>query len=285
MPPPSFTSACTLFDAGGMWDAVRVPRRVGLAAMTILGPRCGGVVDDEMNSVVYYFVPVGTAASWEVAATRALGAGASVAIPSNRRTAGPGPYWRMCPGEKGWLTEPRAPGSAGRLYDHHPPRNAPCGAGDLCPAGPEWLGRGQGSWRRVPVVSRSADRRCRCRPRQARDRARPVCLPQGLPALHRNRRPPGAARPRRAMRAVRRRGRRMPGRTGAVPAHQNRSPRPGRRPVICDRCHRPIRPGEPYVTAVIETGSGAAPDIHLHFVCPRPTDDRPGKPSTDRTHR
>ncbi|MBQ1090647.1 hypothetical protein [Streptomyces sp. B93] len=106
-PLPS-AAACTLHDAGQDWDAIRVPRSVGLAAMTILGSHCGAIVEDPLSSVVYYFVPVGTAADWDVVNTRPLGVGAAVTIPPARRTAGPGPHWRMWPGEDRWLTDPAA---------------------------------------------------------------------------------------------------------------------------------------------------------------------------------
>ncbi|EGX55326.1 hypothetical protein SZN_33461 [Streptomyces zinciresistens K42] len=49
-------------------------------------------------------------AGWDVADTRALGAGSSVAIPPARCTTGPGPRWRVCPGEDSWLTDPDALG-------------------------------------------------------------------------------------------------------------------------------------------------------------------------------
>ncbi|SBT90468.1 hypothetical protein GA0115233_101914 [Streptomyces sp. DI166] len=100
---PSATGPA-LHDAGHYWDAIRVPRSVGLSAMAILGARCGAVVQD--RSVLYLFVRVGTAAEWDVENTRALGAGASITIPPPRRAEGPGPYWRMCPGDGGWLTDP-----------------------------------------------------------------------------------------------------------------------------------------------------------------------------------
>jgi hypothetical protein len=78
--------------------------------MAILGTRCGAVIEDPFTAagVVYYFVPAGTAASWEVENTRPLGAGAAVMIPPDRRTEGPGPHWRICPGEDGWFTDPAA---------------------------------------------------------------------------------------------------------------------------------------------------------------------------------
>ncbi|MFC8679825.1 hypothetical protein ACFUEN_44995 [Streptomyces griseorubiginosus] len=110
MPSTRLPSAagCTVIDAGRDWDAVRVPRSVGVDAMTILGTRCGAVVEDPLCEAVYYFVPVGTAAVWDVPTTRALGAGASVTIPPPRRTDGAGPHWRICPGDGSWLTDPQA---------------------------------------------------------------------------------------------------------------------------------------------------------------------------------
>ncbi|RMB87680.1 hypothetical protein [Streptomyces shenzhenensis] len=104
-PLPSATTY-TLLDASRDWDAIRVPRSIGLAAMAVLGTRCGAVVED--RTVVYYFVPAGTAQAWDMENTRPLGTGASVTIPPARRTEGPGPHWRMCPGEDGWLTQPQA---------------------------------------------------------------------------------------------------------------------------------------------------------------------------------
>lgn len=101
-------AGCTLYPAGEDWDAIRVPRSVGLAAMAILGTRCGAVVEDPLSTAVYFFTPVGTASEWEVENTRALGDDSTVTIPPARRVEGPGVYWRMCPGEDGWLTDPQA---------------------------------------------------------------------------------------------------------------------------------------------------------------------------------
>lgn len=88
-------AGCTLHEAGRDWDAIRVPRSLGLAAMSILGSRCGAVVED--RTVLYYFVPTGTAAQWQDDSSRALGAGVTVTIPPARRTQGPGPHWRITP--------------------------------------------------------------------------------------------------------------------------------------------------------------------------------------------
>ncbi|WP_370665390.1 hypothetical protein [Streptomyces sp. IBSBF 2507] len=90
------------------WDVIRVPRQLGLAAMSILGARAGAVVEDPMPGALYFFVPVGTAEGWEAENTRAIVGGERVPIPPVRRTSGPGPHWRMCPGDGRWHTDPSA---------------------------------------------------------------------------------------------------------------------------------------------------------------------------------
>ncbi|MGW4300938.1 hypothetical protein ACWEHT_14365 [Streptomyces sp. NPDC004646] len=103
-------SGTQLLEAGHDWDAIRVPRDVGLAALAILGSRCGAVLEDPLSTagVLYFFMPVGSAETWNVENTRALSTNSSVAIPPIRRTAGPGPRWRICPDEDNWLTDPAA---------------------------------------------------------------------------------------------------------------------------------------------------------------------------------
>lgn len=102
-PPPTKARA-----TDGEWDVIRVPRQLGLAAMAILGTRAGAVVEDPMPAAIYFFVPAGAAAGWDVKNTRGLPGGETVPLPPTRRTEGPGPHWRMCPGEDGWLTDPDA---------------------------------------------------------------------------------------------------------------------------------------------------------------------------------
>ncbi|MEU4171039.1 hypothetical protein AB0F46_29685 [Streptomyces sp. NPDC026665] len=99
------TAGCTLRDAGKDWDAIRVTRSTGLSVIEILGTRCGAVVEDPLTTSLYFFVAPGVAAAWDVDTTRPLGSGSSVTIPPDRRTQGPGPHWRMCPGEDRWLTD------------------------------------------------------------------------------------------------------------------------------------------------------------------------------------
>ncbi|GGU69054.1 hypothetical protein [Streptomyces daghestanicus] len=103
---PLQSGGCTLTDAGHDWDAIRVPRSVGLSAVDLLGSRCGAVLYDG-RAVVYLLVPTGTT-TWSDDTTRALGSGSSLVMPPPRRTAGPGPYWRICPGDGGLLTDPGA---------------------------------------------------------------------------------------------------------------------------------------------------------------------------------
>ncbi|MFJ9037492.1 hypothetical protein ACIRF8_12995 [Streptomyces sp. NPDC102406] len=102
--PLRTAGGCSIQHAGAAWDAVRVPHEFGLRALSILGPRTGAVV--ETTCFVYWFVPAGTADSWDVAGTRAVGRGSWVSVPPHRRTEGPGPHWRVCPAEEAWLTDP-----------------------------------------------------------------------------------------------------------------------------------------------------------------------------------
>ncbi|WP_405524790.1 hypothetical protein OG426_17020 [Streptomyces canus] len=101
-------AGCSLHGAGQDWDVIRVPRQLGLAAMAILGPRCGAVLEHPHKPTVYYFVPVGTAAEWESDGTTAIGEGGTLAIPPTRCTPVVGPHWLVCPGDSDWLTDARA---------------------------------------------------------------------------------------------------------------------------------------------------------------------------------
>lgn len=106
LPPPA---SCTLQPVSVTWDAIRVPRGLGLSAVAILGPRCGAVVDDPTADLLFWFVAPGSAAGWNLDGTRALTSRRhTVAIPPLRLTRGPGPHWLVCPGDEGWLTDVRA---------------------------------------------------------------------------------------------------------------------------------------------------------------------------------
>ncbi|MFE9533267.1 hypothetical protein [Streptomyces sp. NPDC006691] len=105
-PGPPAVGGCALHDAGVDWDAIRVPRVLGLTALDILGPRSGAVIDDGHG--LYWFLPPGAGDDWDGQSTRLLARGSSLTIPPARRTQGPGPYWRICPGDTNWHTEPAA---------------------------------------------------------------------------------------------------------------------------------------------------------------------------------
>ncbi|MFF4661931.1 hypothetical protein [Streptomyces sp. NPDC001282] len=87
-------------------DAIRVPRSVGLDALAILGGRSGAVLEDP--PALYWFIPLGRGAEWNVAGTRVLDDDAGLAIPPSRRTQGPGPHWRVCPADGMWITDAAA---------------------------------------------------------------------------------------------------------------------------------------------------------------------------------
>lgn len=98
---------CVLKDAGQDWDAVRVQRSIGLTAMDILAGRCGAVVEGH-RAELYFFVQPATSADWELLNVETLGRGHTLPIPPPRRTQGPGPHWRICPGDSDWLTDAAA---------------------------------------------------------------------------------------------------------------------------------------------------------------------------------
>ncbi|WP_351232172.1 hypothetical protein [Streptomyces sp. NPDC002133] len=99
---------CVPIPAGRDWDAVRVPRSVGLTALSILGARSGAVLEDPGALALYWFVPAGAAADWAVTNTRPIGRGTFVVIPPPLRIEGPGPHWRICPTDGTWTTQPGA---------------------------------------------------------------------------------------------------------------------------------------------------------------------------------
>lgn len=111
MPSTTTIKSCRLEAAGDTWDAVRVPRSVGSDAVAILGSRSGAALQDPHEGCMYLFIAPGTAAGWEpsdVPGARILSTGAHVVFPPARRTSGPGPHWRICPGDDGLLTDTAA---------------------------------------------------------------------------------------------------------------------------------------------------------------------------------
>ncbi|MFF2525881.1 hypothetical protein [Streptomyces liangshanensis] len=139
------------------WDAVRVPRVLGLTTLSILGSRSGAVVEDPAESALYWLIPAGTATSWAIDGTR-IDTG-HLSIPPLRRMQGPGPHWRMCPGDDQWLTDPGALAAA--LEDALDPQAPP--PYDTC----DWHAGPSGTARLVADVERSSGpggRRYACAP-------------------------------------------------------------------------------------------------------------------------
>ncbi|MFE5591202.1 hypothetical protein [Streptomyces sp. NPDC056549] len=100
------TTACEPRTVGAEWDAVQVPHSVGLLALDILGTRSGAVIED--GKAFYWLLPAGSTEGWGTANTQALPAGTTLAVPPARRTVGPGPHWRICPGDDQLLTHAAA---------------------------------------------------------------------------------------------------------------------------------------------------------------------------------
>lgn len=96
---------CAIVQAGYAWDAIRVPRSLGLKALKALDVRSGAVLEDPSERAVYWLVPPGASAGWDVAGTRTLGRTHHLVVPPALRTCGPGPFWLVRPGVRKWHTE------------------------------------------------------------------------------------------------------------------------------------------------------------------------------------
>ena len=106
-PAPGVTTIddCALLPAGKDWDAIRVTEAVALRAMAILGARSGAVIEDPRSRLFYWFVQVGTAATWDLPETRGLGTHRHVGVPPDGKVDGPGPRWRITPGDGRLMTD------------------------------------------------------------------------------------------------------------------------------------------------------------------------------------
>ncbi|MFC9337381.1 hypothetical protein ACFT0G_02925 [Streptomyces sp. NPDC057020] len=100
--PPAVPAACEAALVPEQWDAVRVPRSVGLIALDILGGRSGAVIED--SDALSWLVPAGAAEGWGTMDVHVVPFGAALSVPAARLTVGPGPYWRICPGDDRLLT-------------------------------------------------------------------------------------------------------------------------------------------------------------------------------------
>lgn len=89
-----------LMPLGRLWDAIKADHHPG----TPLPP--GPIIADLDGHVFYALVPVGTATTWDVPGTEALGDTAYLTIPALNRTASPGPHWLQPPTAPGQLVDP-----------------------------------------------------------------------------------------------------------------------------------------------------------------------------------
>jgi hypothetical protein len=99
MPEPGTLQA---LRAGIWWDAVVVPQLLGLDALEVMAHADtrapGPVIWDYglVHPVLYFLVPVGTAATWSVGGTETLGEAAFIGVPGATTIEPPGPHW-LCP--------------------------------------------------------------------------------------------------------------------------------------------------------------------------------------------
>ncbi len=101
---PSADGTC-IAAAGEHWDAVKLPRALGAAALSSVAGEPGAVVVSAGNRSLYFLIPPGSATAWNLPPAVVLGATSHIALPPPHRQQPPGPYW---------LISPRA----GRLHTH-----------------------------------------------------------------------------------------------------------------------------------------------------------------------
>jgi hypothetical protein len=83
--------------AGKTWDAVRVPRFIGLQALNVIQGQQGAIVMDPRDRAMYFLVPPGTTADWSLAQSTALGETNYVVLPADDKEIPPGPFWLVPP--------------------------------------------------------------------------------------------------------------------------------------------------------------------------------------------
>lgn len=99
MPPENTIS---VVPAGRWWDAIVVPQQRGLDVLEVIDHETGhvtGPVVWDQNSTsprLYFLVPLGTTATWQMEGTQALGAGCFVGLPGWTTLEPPGLFW-LCP--------------------------------------------------------------------------------------------------------------------------------------------------------------------------------------------
>ncbi|SHI11789.1 hypothetical protein [Streptomyces sp. 3214.6] len=85
-----------LAPAGVEWDAVKVGRHLAVRAIEqIATPGAVAVDPAPSEPMLYFFVPPGSAADWDVPETTALGRNSHVVLPPSHKEEPPGPYWLL----------------------------------------------------------------------------------------------------------------------------------------------------------------------------------------------
>ncbi len=95
-----------MLPSGQWWDAVRVPRDIGLDALGRLDGLSGAIIEDTAHGHLYWLIPPGDATTWELSAgasVTVLADRAEVAVPGVQRTLGP--HWRVPPTRGRVLTD------------------------------------------------------------------------------------------------------------------------------------------------------------------------------------
>lgn len=87
-----------MLPAGRIWDAIKVDQARGEHAVSILDG-APAFCDPDIRKI-YVLVPAGTADSWDVPGTVALGEDAWIGVPAPSRQQRPGPYWLRLPDDE-----------------------------------------------------------------------------------------------------------------------------------------------------------------------------------------
>ncbi|MDN0195129.1 hypothetical protein [Streptomyces sp. S.PNR 29] len=93
---PSADGTC-IAAAGKAWDAVKLPRVLGAAALSSLTGKPGAVAVSPGNRSLYFLVRPGSATAWNLPPAVALSSASHIALPPPHRQQPPGPYWLISP--------------------------------------------------------------------------------------------------------------------------------------------------------------------------------------------
>lgn len=97
--------------AGLEWDAVKIPRFVGLQVLHAL-PKPGAVMVEPTDRALYFLVPPGSTANWTCPQSSPLGESTFVILPPHSKQSPPGPYWLITPNSARLHTDTRVLGAA-----------------------------------------------------------------------------------------------------------------------------------------------------------------------------